>query len=303
MPTSPRRIALVLAGLAAALALTGCSSSGSGDSAGGSTAEAGPADALASGAASDAEAPAGLADSSGEDGAKVATAEQPAVIATGTVSLEAKDVARARLAVRKVVDAHQGTVAEQETTTGDKGELSTARLVLRVPSESFDDVVAALEAVATSTGTTTNSEDVSGEVVDVAARIRAQRKSVSRIETLLARAETIEQIVAIESQLATRQADLDALESRQRWLADQTGMSTLTVYIEQPVVHHERRKDERADGFVGGLSRGWDAFADGAGAVLVVVGFLVPWLVLLALLAVPARLLLRRRTRGPARTA
>jgi hypothetical protein len=302
MQTSPRRTALLLAGLIAALALTGCSSSGSDDSAGGSSAKAASADAAVNGAAPEAEVPAGPADSTGRDGAKMATAEQPAVIATGTVSLEAKDVARARLAVRKVVDAHQGTVGEQETTTGDKGVLSTARLVLRVPSESFDDVVAALEAVATPTGTTTNSEDVSAEVVDVAARIRAQRKSVSRIETLLARAETIEQIVAIESQLASRQADLDALESRQHWLADQTGMSTLTVYIEQPAVHHER-KDDEADGFLGGLTRGWDAFTDGAGAVLVVVGFLVPWLVLLALLGVPARLLLRRRTRGPARTA
>ena len=47
------------------------------------------------------------------------------------------------------------------------------------------------------------------------------------------------------------------------------GMSTVTVYIEQPVVHHERTKDEEADGFLGGLTRGWDALAEGAGAVLV----------------------------------
>ncbi len=303
MPTSPRRTALLLAGIATALTLTGCSSSGSDDGAGRSSGGAPPAEAVADGAPTQAEVPAGPADGAGREGAKVATAEQPAVVATGTVSLEAEDVARARLAVRKVVDTHQGTIGEQETTTGDKGALSTARLVLRVPSDQFDDVVAALEEVATPTGTTTNSEDVSAEVVDVAARIRAQRKSVGRIETLLARAESIEQIVAIESQLASRQADLDALESRQRWLADQTAMSTVTVYIEQPVVHHERTKDEEADGFLGGLTRGWDALAEGAGAVLVVVGFLVPWLVLIALLAVPARLLLRRRTRGPARAA
>ena len=170
------------------------------------------------------------------------------------------------------------------------------------PSVSFDDVVRALEEVATPTGTTTNGQDVSAEVVDVAARIRAQRKSVSRIETLLARAETIEQIVAIESQLASRQADLDALESRQQWLADRTGMSTLSVYIEQPSDRDDHQDDE-ADDFLSGLANGWDAFVDGARAVLVVVGFLVPWLVLLALLALPLRLVLRRRTRGPARTA
>lgn len=302
MDTTPRRTALLLAALVTALAVTGCSGSGDSgrsDSGGESEARAGLADA-ASEPADGLAAP--VADDAAGDAGKVATAQQPAVIATGTVSLEAKDVARARLAVRKVVDAHQGRLGEQETTTGDEGELSTVRMVLRVPSDHFDAVVAEVERVATPTGTTTSSEDVSAEVVDVAARIRAQRKSVSRIETLLARAETIEQIVAIESQLASRQADLDALESRQQWLADQTGMSTLSVYIEQPSGRDDHQDDE-ADDFLSGLANGWDAFVDGARAVLVVVGFLVPWLVLLALLAVPLRLVLRRRTRGPAPTA
>ncbi|WP_158296458.1 DUF4349 domain-containing protein [Nocardioides albidus] len=301
MDTSPRRTALVLAGIAAALALTGCGSSDeAGDSGGSSDARASTAEVAPK------EAPAGAleapvaADAAARDTARETTA-QPAVISTGTVSLEAEDVGRARLAVRKVVDAHQGTVSEQETTTGAKGRLSSARLVLRVPSESFDDVVADLEEVATPTGTTTSGEDVGAEVVDVEARIRAQRKSVQRIEALLARAESIEQIVAIESQLASRQADLDALESRQQWLADQTSMATITVYVEQPAGRHDR--DDEADGFLGGLAQGWAAFVEGVGAVLVVVGFLVPWLILLAVLAVPARLLLRRRTRGPARTA
>lgn len=297
MSTSPRRTALVLAGLVTLVALAGCGSSD--DSGGTSDTKAVPAEVAASEPAGGLAAP--VADDAARDAGKVATAQQPAVIATGTVLLEAEDVGKARLAVRKVVDAHQGRLGEQETTTGDKGELSTVRMVLRVPSDRFDAVVAELEGVATPAGTTTSSEDVSAEVVDVAARIRAQRKSVSRIETLLARAETIEQIVAIESQLASRQADLDALESRQQWLADQTGMSTLTVYIERPAARDDR--DDEADGFLSGFAKGWDAFVDGARAVLVVVGFLVPWLVLLALLAVPLRLVLRRRTRGPARTA
>ncbi|MDQ6523673.1 DUF4349 domain-containing protein [Nocardioides sp. LHD-245] len=306
MHTSPRRTTLALAAIATVAALAGCGGSPDSDDSGGSRdAEASSAGVMASerdaGGAADAEAPAAVP--AGDDAAgsaksaTSATPQQPAVISTGTVSLEAKDVGRARLRVRAVVDAHQGTVGEQETTTGEKGELTTARLVLRVPSDRFDDAVAALEEVATPTGTTTSGQDVSAEVVDVDARIRAQRKSVARIEALLARASSIEQIVAIEAQLASRQADLDALESRQRWLADQTGMSTITVYVEQPAAHQDT-EDDTADGFLGGLAKGWDAFVDGFGAVLVVVGFLVPWLVLGAVLGVPAWLALRRRPRG-----
>ncbi|GAA1527455.1 DUF4349 domain-containing protein [Nocardioides humi] len=304
----PRRTALVLAGLATVVALAGCSSSDRSASGGDSrpatadlemTEQAGERSAVQDADAA-AEAPAGAPadDAGGRDAGKNAAAQQPAVISTGTVSLEAEDVGKARLGVRKLVDQYQGTVGEQETTTGEKGELSTARLVLRVPSDRFDDLVAALEEVATPTGTTTNGQDVTAEVVDVDARIRAQRKSVGRIEALLARAESIEQIVAIEAQLASRQADLDALESRQRWLADQTSLSTVTVYIEQPAEKDESSEEDTADGFLGGLARGWDAFVDGFGAVLLVVGFLLPWLVLLALLATPVWVVVRRRRRG-----
>ncbi|WP_436700202.1 DUF4349 domain-containing protein [Nocardioides sp. BYT-33-1] len=304
MHTPPRRTSLVLAtivalvGLVGLTGLAGCSGSDDSGGSGGS----GDADAEAPAAVPAGDDAADAADANGSAGSTGSAGSAPAVISTGTVSLEAEDVARARLRVRAVADAHQGTIGEQETTTGEKGELTTARLVLRVPSDRFDDVVSALEEVATPTGTTTNGEDVTAEVVDVDARIRAQRKSVARIEALLARAASIEQIVAIEAQLASRQGDLDALESRQRWLADQTSMSTVSVYIERSSSRDEPDEDT-ADGFLGGLAKGWDAFVDGLGTVLVVVGFLVPWLALVALIGVPAWLVARRRPRGRAGAA
>ncbi|MBM9459472.1 DUF4349 domain-containing protein [Nocardioides sp. zg-536] len=219
--------------------------------------------------------------------------DAPAIIATGTVSLRADDVAAARLAVRKVVDGVGGRVAEQEAATDDDGDVSDARLVLRVPSRSFSGVIDALEDVAELTDSTTSERDVSAEVVDVEARLRAQRKSVARIEALLARAQSLEQIVTIESQLATRQADLDALLARQAQLADQTGESTINVYLSRAGEREEPERED-ADGFLGGLKQGWDSFVDGTTAVLTVVGFAVPWLLLLAVLAVPGRMLVHR---------
>ena len=310
MKPTPSRLALALAGAAALVSLTACSGTGpDGPDGPDGTGGSGRSDARprsASGAEQPAASPAPeLADSlskvdDGTSGKRAPDPTSPAVISTGTVSLEADDVARTRLEVRKIVDRFRGTVSEQETTTGERGEVASARLVLRVPSARFDEVVGALEEVATLTDSSTTSEDVSAEVVDVAARIRAQRKSVERIEALLARAETIEQVVAVESQLARRQADLDALVSRQKWLADQTGMSTISVYVERPPAKRDRDHDD-AGGFVGGLERGWDSFVDGLGTVAVVLGFAIPWLAVLTLIGVPLSWVLRRRlARRPA---
>lgn len=308
MKTTSSRLALALAGAATLVALAGCSGGEASDAGSGrneDSAKGYAAPAAESPAPPDALSDLSAQDASGQSDAKAAArkepdAAQPAVISTGTVSLEDEDVARARLEVRKIVDRFRGTVSEQETVTGEKGEVASARLVLRVPADRFDEVVAALEDVATLTDSSTSSEDVSGEVVDVEARIRAQRKSVERIETLLARAETIEQVVAVETQLARRQADLDALVSRQKWLADQTGMSTVSVYLQQPPKKDDGRDDDK-DGFLGGLQRGWDSFVDGLGGAALVLGFALPWLIVLALLGAPLAWLLRRRAaRRPA---
>ncbi|KRB78031.1 hypothetical protein ASE01_07630 [Nocardioides sp. Root190] len=312
------RFSVALAGLATAAVLTGCAGTGGSDDSAASTSDvsvaqepapegdlAGRYDAGDSGALSDEVASGG--DSTSKDGSPGDEAPgapdvgTPAVIATGTVSLEAEDVGRARFDIRKIVDQFSGTVSEQETSTGEKGEVVMARLVIRVPSARFAEAQAALEEVATLTGSSAGAEDVTTEVIDIEARVRAQRKSVERIESLLARAKSLQELVSIESQLAGRQAELDSLVARQKWLADQTSLSTLTVYVEQPREKAEKDDDESDSGFLSGLRDGWDSFVDGGGAVLTVIGFALPWLGLLLLLGLPFWLLLRRRgSRRPA---
>lgn len=309
-PTRPRFSApLVAVAAVAAVAVlslaSGCSSSdGGSDSA--SVADRGQVDeapAVSDGdAAAIADESAGGADTlKAVDPARDVSQEEPgpSVIRTGTVSLEAEDVGAVRFDVRRIVDQNGGAVTQQETTTGDGGEVTTARLVVRVPSERFDKAQAALEELATLTDSTSAEDDVSTEVVDVAARVRAQRKSVARIEALLARASDLQQIVSIESQLATRQAELDSLVSRQAYLADQTATSTITVYVEQP--DEKEAKDDDETGFLSGLQDGWDSFVGGLVVALTVLGFLLPWLILVAVLGVPLWLALRRRAgRRPA---
>jgi hypothetical protein len=305
MKPTPRpvrtRLSLAVAGIASLVVLGACASGGSGDSGNDAAATRGAAEPASAPAAAKANDAAGsqsyLQDASVRNSVKEDAAADDAIISTGSVSLEAKDVAAARLDVRKIVDRFHGRVTEQETTTGDRGALSTARMVLRVPSASFDEAVAALEGVATLTDSSTSSENVQAEVVDIAARVRAQRASVDRIEALLARAKNIQEIVAIEAQLASRQSDLDALLARQRYLADQTSESTINVYVEHAAAHHAKRKDDRT-GFLGGLEKGWDSFVDGLGGAALVLGFALPWLVLAALVGTPIWLAVWRRRRN-----
>jgi Domain of unknown function (DUF4349) len=224
-----------------------------------------------------------------------------AVISTGTVTLRSSDVGQARFDVQKVVDAHRGEISDEQTATDTDGQIDRSRLVIRVPSQFFDEVMNDLGEVAELRSAKRTSEDVTTQVIDIGVRVRAQEESLERIELLLARAQNLRQIIAIESQLSRRQADLDSLKAQQAFLADQTSLSTITVFLEKTEKAAPAEKDEA--GFLAGFERGWDALGRTATVLATGLGAVLPFTVLLLLLGAPTwllvRSLLRRRQSDP----
>lgn len=315
-PRLRRRWRVVATATAAAglLALAACSGGGasSSDSGGDSAVSASEAD-LADGGGVDfaegADAPAeraaapAKADAMSAQGVvdQATPAIQRSVISTGVVALRADDVADLRSRVWQVVDEHGGQVTDEETESDTHGDVARARLVVRVPAKEFDDAMAALEEVGDVESSHRGSEDVTTQVIDTAVRVRAQEASLERIEALLARAQNLRDIVAIESQLTRRQANLDSLKQQQAWLADQTSMSTITVHLrhtQDPTA--KPKKDE--SGFLAGLASGWHGLKSVTEGALTAVGALLPFTVVLLALGVPLWLVVRRvqRRRTPA---
>jgi hypothetical protein len=111
---------------------------------------------------------------------------------------------------------------------------------------------------------------------------------------LLDRAQDLRDIVLIESQLTRRHADLDSLEQRSAYLQDQTSLATITVDID-----HERSAAAQEDrtGFLAGLAAGWHGLVTVAVGLATAAGALLPWLLVLLVLAVPGWPLVRRLRR------
>jgi phage-related minor tail protein len=146
---------------------------------------------------------------------------------------------------------------------------------------------------------TSSAEDVTTQLIDVDAQIKVQEASVQRVRQLLTRAQSIRDIMAIESELANRQAQLDSLSQQQAYLENQTSLATIQVSIErQPDAVVEKEKDDRT-GFLGGLGAGWDGLRATVVAVLTVVGAVLPFAVVALLVGVPVWLLVRRLRRSP----
>jgi hypothetical protein len=173
-------------------------------------------------------------------------------------------------------------------------------VVLRVPAESYSDVVSELEALGETVSRNRTAEDVTDQVVDVETRIETQEASIDRLQQLLGEATKIADILAIETELTMRIAELESLQARLEQLNDLADLATVTVtfYPPETVV-------EEGTGFVAGLRAGWDAFLRTVELGLTALGAAIPFLAALALVTVPfvAWLVVRHRRGRSARAA
>jgi len=296
MKPPPWILVLTAAALALVAGCGGASSSRSADASGGAagTAKEAPADGFttADGAASAPERDTGSAASKPGAEPVASTAIQRAVIATGSVQLTTKDPGTARGQAIGVATGLGGHVDNEQSSSDRHGRLNRVDLTVRVPSASFEKALDALGELGTVQHRQQAVQDVTTQVIDNAARIKAQAASVKSVEQLLARANTIGEVISIENELARRQADLDSLEQQQKWLSDQTSLSTITVFLTRPAAH---AVDESGGGFLDGLDDGWHALGVTMVAVGTAIGAVLPFAVVVALVGVPVWVLLRRR--------
>ncbi len=221
------------------------------------------------------------------------------IVRTASLSVRVPDVLATSARVSALATAHGGFVAGEQTQADpDHPAKAEAVLTLRVPAASLPALLTQLRGLGTLLTEQQSADDVTGQVVDVQARINAQKASVARISALMARATTLGQVVQIEGELTKRQADLESLQGQAAKLADQTSLATVTATIVGPTTPAPAKKAPPPTGFGAGLSKGWHAFSAAGTWLLTAVGAVLPFVLLLAPFVALALVLARRRSRA-----
>ncbi len=313
-PNLPGR-SLVAIG-AAALLLAGCSAGGSDSSTAGSGEVSGRVaarDSTQLNAAPDAKAgftgPVALADAAKRASAAVSVG--PKLTKSASLDLRVKEIGAAAAAVRGIAVGLQAQVVSEQigrggpgdpqplskdgapsTDIGGLGDLGGfGTLTLSVPADKLD---TALDQLSKQVGTVlrrnTSSQDVTAQYVDTESRLKTMRASVERVRALMAQAKDIGQVVALESEMSRRQADLESLESQLAALKTNVERSMLAVSLSTP--GNEPTTD---NGFLAGLQSGWNAFATSAAELFKGIGAVLPFAIFFALIGSPLAMWWRRR--------
>ena len=277
MRTSRARTAavLLLAGL-----LAGCSSGGaeSASSDGGATAgeaaEPAPADAVGGGEESGA----------GDDlGTAVPGVSQRQFVTTGSISMTVEDPREAAADAAALVERAGGFVQGRDISAGTPEEPASARLTVRIPSTEVNGTLDDLEELGTVDDVEESSVEVTDQVRDLDARVRTLEMSITRLESLLADATTVPEILEAERILTERQSELEVLLSQQAALDQDVALATFELYLWTPGQAPE--VVEEPEGFLPSLRAGWESLLATLGVIVQVVAVLLPWAVFLGLIA------------------
>ncbi len=212
------------------------------------------------------------------------------VIRTATIAITTNNVPTAASRAEQIATGAGGYLSA-ENVDGD-----SATVTLSVPQAQLDSVLVALaKQVGTVTSQQEQSQDVTDQLVDVASRIATQQASVARVRQLLNQANSISDIVQVEGELTSREADLESMERQQAELSGQVAMSTVNVQLTKATTPPPAQAAGPAPGFGSGIEGGWHALGETVRVVLLVLGAALPFLLGIGIPVLVVLWVLRRR--------
>jgi len=109
-----------------------------------------------------------------------------------------------------------------------------AYIVLKVPSEKFEDAIKIVREVGEVIEVSTSASDVTEEYVDLNARLNALKRVEERLLALLNKAQTVEEILKVEDYLRNVRVEIERIEAQLKYLERRVEYSTVRVEIESP---------------------------------------------------------------------
>jgi hypothetical protein len=215
------------------------------------------------------------------------------LIRNGHARIEVESIEPAVAAVQKLARDAGAYITNTAMESIDK-RARTATLTLRVPAANFDRVLNGLEPLGDVEHVNVTSEDVGEQYMDAGVRLQNSRRLETRLlELLETRTGRLEDVLAVERELARVREEIERMEGRMRYLRNRADVSTLTVELHEPQPLLTNYEGDNV--IAGALRQSWRNFVGFIAGAIAALGVLVP---LAAVVVLIAWLWRRKRRRG-----
>jgi|GEM_PF-1374930 len=227
------------------------------------------------------------------------------LIRTARVTVEVDSFDRANERLTDYARSTGGFVGDSTRRIDGEGNdtWTVGRVTLRIPAENYSEALAFVGETGTVQASEQSTRDVTEQVVDSEARLENLRSEREQLRALYQRANTTEDVLAVQQELARVQTEIERTEAQLQQLERQVAFTTVTVEIREP------RPDTLGDGsqwYDTGVAAAFVESIDGAVVFLrasVVFGaYALPYLIVIGV-PLGGGLLAVRRYRGRTTTA
>ncbi|MGZ8438536.1 MAG: DUF4349 domain-containing protein [Candidatus Limnocylindrales bacterium] len=160
------------------------------------------------------------------------------IIRTGSIELRVSDVPKALRVARDGIVALGGYVGA--SNTANDGDQPTAEITYRIPADRWEDALDLLRGL---NGLTTKvvaehteAVEVTGQVIDLQARITNLQASEVALQGIAERATKISDVLEVQAQLTDVRGQIEQLTAQLKDLNDRAGYATLTARFSVPIV-------------------------------------------------------------------
>lgn len=172
--------------------------------------------------------------------------------------------------IAAIAETRGGFIVTSEVRQqGGSADAKVVTVVARVPSAQFEVAVEEIRK----TGSRVLQEkrtgrDVTEEYIDLEARVRTKKALEAQFLEIMKQAQKVSEALEVQRQLAEVRTEIEQLEGRLRFLANQTSLSTITVTLQPPV----SLVSATPRGFYSGVK---EAISDGVDIAVVILLFII----------------------------
>ena len=219
------------------------------------------------------------------DGGTVVTGQK--LIRTASLEMETLDFETTNQTLTDLVEKMGGYMESSNIRNRSSG-YRHANYVIRIPAERYEDFFNQAGSLCHETWRSTSQEDISEMYYDTQGRLKTQQIKLERLQSLLAKAENMEDIITIESAISETEQLIDSYSGTLRHYDGKVDYATIDLSLNE-VYKYSNTEEAPAtfgDRLGNSFTSGWSNFVDAVEDLVVGLAYGWMWIVILAVAVV-----------------
>ena len=150
------------------------------------------------------------------------------LIKNGSICLEVENLTNAEKSITEWCKSFDGYISSSYT------EETRSSFSVKIPAKDFDNAMSSIGSFGKVKSRNISTQDVTEQFYDLETRLETRKILKDRLQTYLANAKDMKDLIQIENELNNTISDIESMEGRMRRLSDQIEFSTINVTVELP---------------------------------------------------------------------